>query len=272
MALTTFQRDILRLLARERIAAGERYVAGGVALGELLASPRISRDIDFFHDAAEAVATSWEADRERLEAAGFEVEPLRERPAYVEARVTRDGRSTRLEWARDSAFRFFPLIEHETLGLTLHPVDLATNKVLALIGRLEPRDWIDVLWADDRLQPLGYLAWAAAGKDPGFGPGGILAEASRTGRYSAEEIEALDFAGDRPDPGELSRRWHAAMRRARAIVELLPPEHVGTCVLSRDAELFRGDLDTLREVLADDELVFHSSTLGGAWPRVGDQP
>ncbi|MGH7550086.1 MAG: hypothetical protein ACREK3_04950 [Gemmatimonadota bacterium] len=149
-----------------------------MALGELLASLRISREIDLFHDAA--VATSWEADRARLVAAGCEVEPLRERPAYVEARVTRDGRSARLEWARDSAFRFFPLIEHETLGLILHPVDLATNKVLALVGRLEPRDWLDVLWVDDRLQPLGYLAWAAAGKDPGFGPDGILGSAPST--------------------------------------------------------------------------------------------
>ncbi len=74
MALTSFQRDILWLLARERIAAGERYVAGGVALGELLASLRISRDIDLFHDAAEAVATSWEANRARLVAAGCEVD------------------------------------------------------------------------------------------------------------------------------------------------------------------------------------------------------
>ena len=28
----------------------------------------------------------------------------------------------------------FPLLEHEQLGLTLHPFDLATNKVLALVG------------------------------------------------------------------------------------------------------------------------------------------
>jgi len=36
-----------------------------------------------------------------------------------------------LEWARDSAFRFFPLIEHPDLGIVLHPFDLAANKVLA---------------------------------------------------------------------------------------------------------------------------------------------
>lgn len=268
MALTTLQREILRLLARERIAAGESYVAGGVALGELLASPRISRDIDLFHDAAEAVAVSWDTDRAHLIAAGYEVEPLRERPAFVEVRVSRGEESVRLEWVHDSAFRFFPLIEHESLGLTLHPVDLATNKVLALVGRVEARDWIDVLWADERLQPLGYLAWAACGKDPGFGPAGILAEAGRTARYSTVEIDALAFDGDRPDAAELSRGWHEALREARAIVELLPPDQVGACVLDRNAELFRGDAEALGTALQEDALRFHHGVLRGAWPRV----
>jgi hypothetical protein len=37
-----------------------------------------------------------------------------------------------IEWTRDSAFRFFPLVGHDDFGLVLHPFDLATNKVLAL--------------------------------------------------------------------------------------------------------------------------------------------
>jgi hypothetical protein len=63
-----------------------------------------------------------------------------------------------MRWARESAFRFFPLVEQADLGLALHPFDLATNKVLALVGRLEVRDWIDVIECDRRLQRLGYLA------------------------------------------------------------------------------------------------------------------
>lgn len=268
MALTTLQRNILQLLARERIAAGESYVAGGVALGEILASPRISRDIDLFHDAAEAVAASWDADRARLEEAGYEVVAVRERPSFVEARVSRAGQSVRLEWVQDSAFRFFPLMEHDTLGLTLHPVDLATNKVLALVGRLEARDWVDVLWANEHLQPLGYLAWAACGKDPGFGPARILAEAARSARYSAAEIDALAFDGDRPDAAELSRHWHDALREAREIVETLPPEEIGACVLDRECEPFRGDPRGLLTALNEDALRFHHGVVRGAWPRL----
>lgn len=55
-----------RLLAENRVASGESYVARGAALNELLSSPRVSRDIDLFHDTDEALAASWRADRKRL--------------------------------------------------------------------------------------------------------------------------------------------------------------------------------------------------------------
>lgn len=268
MAVTAFQRRVCRILAATRIASGERYVAGGVALNELLGAPRLSRDVDIFHDTEAAVAASWEADRRALTNRGFDVRLIRERPSYVEARVSEGAEAVRLEWARDSAFRFFPLVEHPDLGLVLHPFDLATNKVLALVGRLEPRDWVDVIECNDRLQPLGYLAWAASGKDPGFTPAGILAEAARTSRYSAAEIDALDFSGARPDVAELSRRWHAMLALATRLVEALPAADVGRCVLDASAALFRGDLAELRQALAERTLTFHPGSIGGALPRV----
>jgi hypothetical protein len=58
-------------------------------------------------------------------------------------------------WTRDSAYRFFPLVRHPDFGLALHPFDLATNKALALVGQLEVRDWVDLIHASDRIQPLG---------------------------------------------------------------------------------------------------------------------
>ena len=145
MALTHFQRAICRLIAANRVATGESYVAGGVALNEILAAPRTSRDIDLFHDTEAGLEATWAADRCLLEAQGFGVRVLRERPSYVEAQVIRGDESVLMQWTRDSAFRFFPLVEHEDLGLILHPFDLATNKVLAFVGRLEVRDWVDVI-------------------------------------------------------------------------------------------------------------------------------
>lgn len=108
MALTAIQREVCRLIAENRVASGESYVAGAAALNALLDSPRLSRDVDLFHDTEEALETSWAADRRLLENAGFEVQVLRERPFFVEAQVSRGDSSLLMQWARDSAFRFFP--------------------------------------------------------------------------------------------------------------------------------------------------------------------
>ena len=160
---------------------------------------------------------------------------VRERPSYVEAEVSASGDAVRVEWARDSAYRFFPLVRHEEFGLVLHPFDLATNKMLALIGRLEVRDWVDVIHCAEHLQPLGYLAWAASSKDPGFSPAAILEHAARSSHYSAAEVGALAFAGPPPHAGVLSRTWHVLLEAARQVVSVLPAEEIGKCVLTRSA-------------------------------------
>lgn len=268
MALTGFQRSVCRLIAQHRIAGGEGYVAGGVALNEAIAASRVSRDIDLFHDTDQALAATWEADRRLLEAAGFQVHILRERPSYVEAEVSKGSDTVLIQWARESAFRFFPLVTHAELGLTLHSFDLAANKVLALVGRLEPRDWVDVIHCHERIQPLGYLAWAACGKDPGFSPEGVLEQAARSSRYSAEEIRELSFDGEPPDAALLSRKWHAMMSAANEIVQILPAAHLGTCVLGSGGALFRGGPAELRAALADDAIVFHPGRIRGAWPHL----
>ncbi len=157
MALTTFQRDVCRLLADNRVRSGESYVAGAAALNELLRAPRRSRDIDLFHDTEEALAASWSAVRASLQREGYELSVVRERPTFVEAAVRRRDDSVVIQWAHDSAYRFFPLLEHDELGLAPHPFDLATSKVLALVGRVEPRDFVDTLTCDREVQPQGMV-------------------------------------------------------------------------------------------------------------------
>lgn len=267
MALTDFQRRVCQLLADRRRSGGESYVAGGVAMGAVLASRRLSRDLDLFHDTTEAVARSWDADRALLLASGYDVTVLRERPGFVQAEASRDGERLLIDWTRDSAFRFFPLVEHADLGLTLHPFDLATNKVLALIGRLEVRDWVDVLHCHAHVQPLGYLAWAACGKDPGFTPTGVLEHARRSSHYSAPEIAALAFDGDPPDAAVLLRQWHRALEQADEIVRALPADQLGTAVLRSDGSLFTGTPAELRGAI-DTEIMFHDGRIGGALPDI----
>lgn len=268
MALTALQRDVCQLLAEQRRQSGESYVAGGVALNELLAGVRRSRDIDLFHDTQEAVQASWDADRALLEDHGFGVRPLRALPSFVQALVSRRDEQVVIEWAQDSAFRYFPLVEHPVLGLALHPFDLATNKLLALVGRREPRDFVDIVQCHDAVQPLGYLAWAAAGKDPGFGPLALIEEAARSVRYTQPELDVLDFDGPPPSAAELSRRWHDMVAQAREIIARLPAEHAGTCVLGDAGVLLCDDPAELMTSLAAGRVAFHSGRLRGAWPHV----
>jgi len=265
VALTAFQRALCRLLAPTRLER-ESYVAGGVALNVLLKAPRRSRDVDLFHDTADAVGRTVEEDVKLLRDSGHAVRMVRQTPSFAEAIVEKEGESVLIQWARDSAYRFFPLIEDAELGLTLHPFDLATNKVLAMAGRLEPRDWIDLQTCHRALQPLGYLVWAACGKDPAFSPVGLLQEVRRASRYTQAELDLLDFEGSPPNATQLASEWHAMLRQADAICELLPADQAGTCVCLGREELCRATPADLPELLSDERLWFHAGTIGGAWP------
>jgi len=268
MAVTPYQQAICRLLAENRIRIGETYVAGGTALNLLTGGPRISRDIDLFHDTTAALEASWDADRKTLEQAGYELDVLRERPGYIEAVVRKKDEAVLIQWTRDSAYRFFPLIEHDLLGLALHPFDLATNKTLALVGRLEARDWVDTIQCHETVQPLGYLVWAACGKDPGFSPRSILEQAGRTGRYSRDELDALAYEDAPPDAAELARKWHGMLAEARDIVEIPPPETAGQCILTAAGELYTASAERLRHDLDHGTVRFHSGRIGGAFPEL----
>lgn len=268
MPLTDHQRRVCRTLAAERIKRGEGYVGGGSALNELLNASRLSQDVDLFHDTREAVLSSWDSDRKELERAGYDVRPVREFPTFVEAQVTKGGEGVILQWVQDSAFRFFPLIEHPDFGLALHPFDLATNKTLALIGRVEVRDWVDIIHCNEHLQPFGLLMWAACGKDPGLSPEFILEQARRSTHYSKVEFDTLAFEGDRPDAVELGQTWRTMLREAAEVVATLPEDQIGHCVMTQAGQLFRGSSTELGACLGAGTLCFHPGCIRGAWPSI----
>ena len=267
MATSEFQTEILKRLARLRIDGGSSYIAGGLALNHVLGAPRLSHDIDIFNDSEKAVAAAFAKDVATLRAAGYDVYVKREETFFKEARVSRGGASTDVQWARDSAYRFFPLVEDPVLGLSLHPFDLATNKLMALAGREEPRDLIDTITCHERLQPFPLLAWAACGKDLGFSPAFILDMAMRV-RYVQEELDAAIESEEPLDAACLCRKWHEMIAAARNTIRLIPAEEAGKAVLTKDGELFRGTDEEFLAALSSGEIVFHEGHLGGAWPQI----
>jgi len=266
MPLTLFQKRICRLLASARIARGEGYVAGDAALNALLLASRVSRDVDVFHDTRSALQTAWASDNRVLREVGFAVRVLHESAAFVEAEVSDGADAVVFQWMQDSAYRFFPLVEHPDFGLVLHPFDLATNKVLALVGRVEVRDWVDTITCDQHLQPFGCLVWAAAGKDAGLTPDLILGEARRSARYSRDEVATLAFEADSPDFTVLAASWRRMLLDARRMIDRLPEDAIGCCVCLHDGSLFRGTPDDLERALDQGGLRFHRGSIHGAWP------
>ncbi|MFO7655159.1 MAG: hypothetical protein R6X25_15275 [Candidatus Krumholzibacteriia bacterium] len=144
MPLTAFQATIGRLLAANR--SEDSYLAGVAAMLAAPNTTRYSHDLDDFHDSAERVAAAFAADRETLGSAQYEVDIELSQPGYVRAIVRKGADAAKIEWAQDSTWRFMPVVKSEEFGYQLHPVDLATNKVLALAGRDELRVLLDTLY------------------------------------------------------------------------------------------------------------------------------
>lgn len=254
MPLSRIQRDALSLLAVHRNP--ESDVAGAAALNR--DGPRYSNDIDIFHDREESVARASAADASLLAQNGFAAEWLRREPGLHAAVLTRDGEATRLEWARDSDFRFFPAVRDELFGYRLHYFDLATNKTLAAAGRREPRDVLDLLFVDERYIRLGAVIWAAVAKDPGYSPESLVAEIRRNARYRQDDYADLAVTGT-VDAALVARRLKQVLEDADTFVRAMPIGQEGRAYL-RDGEPVFPDPTALGDYAE------HFGRRGGHWP------
>lgn len=266
MPLTAFQRELLGVLADSE-GARERYLAGGAALHFSPNSVRYSDDLDFFHDTVAQVVRAFEADLQVLQSGGYQVEIGLSIPGFIRAVVSRGEDATRVDWARDSAWRFMPLVRDSLGGFLLHPVDLAVNKILVLAGRDEPRDFVDTLQVHRQVLPLAGLCWAAAGKDPGFTPLSLLELLKRRGRPREEDIRRLNLA-EPFDLREAKVEWMEALALAEIFARQRPPEELGCLYYSADENRF-----TLPEPDASLDaqgLVLHFGAPGGVIPRVAE--
>ncbi len=261
MPLTELQSEILRCIAANR--SQESYLAGATVLHRHDESPRFSQDCDFFHDIEENVAISAEADVAALRLAGYTCNWLLRTPSFLRAIIVSDGKQLKMEWAQDSAFRFFPVVKDERCGYRLHDADAAVNKLLALAGRQEVRDYVDVLHLDKNYLSLGALAWAACGKDPGFTPLFLLEQTARHVAYTQTDIDQLNLR-DPLDLKALKIVWLKSLEQAKRLVETLPLEDIGCLYLDHEQT-------PVTPVPGNDSfkaLQKHWGSVFGAWPKM----
>jgi hypothetical protein len=200
MPLTPFQSKLAKLLAANR--SEDSYLAGGAAMHIEPNTIRYSNDLDYFNDSEKRVASAFENDRKLLEENGYQ-----------------------------------PVIRHEISGYQLHPIDLAINKVLALGGRNEPRDFLDVIYVNENVLCLGALCWAASGKDPGFTPLTLLELLKRRGRFQQEDFARLNLV--KPvNLVDLKTKWLKIMDDAEQFIQGRPANELGCLYYNKKEKKF----------------------------------
>lgn len=245
----------------------ESHFAGGLVLNAADDSARYSHDFDIFHEVAEAVTRSSQRDVASLRAAGFTVETpsaygeWEKDATFRKAKVSRGVENVEIDWAADSAFRFFPIERDPLLGWRLHLFDVATNKALALSARTETRDYVDIVELH-RTYPLEAICWAACGKDPGFSPLSLLKMMRRFARVSPTELDKIKARA--LDPKVLKVAWIEMSDEAEAKMIRLADEQpdlpIGVAFVDATGKPgWIGD---------DPSLSIHAPSVRGCWPTV----
>jgi len=240
----------------------DSYLAGGAAILATPNSKRYDQDLDYFQDSTARVASAFSADQKVLESNGFKLNLEINQPGYISAIVSRQKTVAKIEWAQDSSWRFMPVIKNKEFGYQLHPIDLATNKVLALAGRDEARDVLDTLFLHKQTLELGPMIWAAVGKDPGFSPMSLLEILKRRGKVRPEELTRLHLS-EIPDIKMLKSEWLEVIQLAESFINTRPPEEVGCLYFSMELKKF---INPQQEVKGD--VIPHYGRPGGVLPKL----
>lgn len=262
MPITAFQKKILNLIKSNR--SPDSYVAGGTAIQRAPDSLRFSDDIDFFHDADQAVTEAFQSDRATLMSAGYSFDIQISQPSFYRATVNKAGEQIKLEWVRDTAFRYFPVVDDEDLGYRLHDVDLAINKCLALANRSVVRDALDIIELDRNALSLSAIVSAACGKDPGFTPDLMLEMIQRHLTFTPDQLAAESLT--KPvDPVKLKKDLLALLERTRKTLQKIPAKNIGCLFTDKKGHVVK-DLSKLNLT----QHTPHFGSIRGSWPRVVD--
>lgn len=194
--LTPLQEQVASVVAG--LAEAEHFaLAGGAALIARGDVQRQTRDLDFFGLTPAAVDLLVPAVDRALQDAGLVVRHVQVSPGFARLIVESGDDSTELDLGADA--RLFPA-EPGRLAPMLSGEELAVDKVLAIFGRAEARDFVDLAAVASRYG-LERLFEHAAEKDRGFTPE-MFAEMA--GRFSRLRIDEFDI--DANEYEELARR------------------------------------------------------------------
>lgn len=186
-------------------------LAGAGALIAFGLVDRATRDLDYFATSADEVDAFLPSLVDALVGDGLEVTVERASSGFARLVVRLEGAVSEVDLAYD--YRLLPT-EYGPLGPTLAAEEVAADKVLAIFGRAEPRDFAD-LAAVEPQWGLDHLLRRAAEKDNGFDLRYFLANLDVAERVADDQFRV---------PVELVPTVRAAANRWKAHVRSLIAE------------------------------------------------
>ena len=212
--LSPLQRRLASLVVEVPEADGFA-IAGGAALilqGQL---QRVTTDLDYFATSPQAVDALLPALEAKFEANGLTVERRQVASGFARLTVYDGPDSCQIDLGYDFRLRD---PTPTPLGPVLSLEELAADKVLAVHGRAEGRDYADLYVLTKLFGMERPLEWAAQ-KDPGFSPA-VFAE--RLGRVAG--IPRKDLALSDAERTVMVRDLSGWSQRLLAL-EIPPPGH-----------------------------------------------
>ncbi len=185
--LSPLQRRVATIL-RDLPEANGFALAGGAALIVHGQISRLTRDLDYFAVDPTSVDRLLPAFVGAARSAGLTVIEEQVAPGFARLSVADGPQQTGVDLAADA--RLLPA-EASDLGLVLAAEELAVDKVLAIFGRAEARDFVDLAAVEARFG-LGHLCALASRKDAGFSRSVFASMLSRFGRLTRDEFDVDD--------------------------------------------------------------------------------
>ena len=207
--LSPLQERIARIIAG--LSEAEDFaLAGGGALIVRGDIDRKTRDLDFFGLSAAAVDRLVPVAELALREVSLRVTRVQEGPGFARFVIEDEDDRTELDLASDA--RLFPADRGPGFQI-LSAEELAADKLLAVFGRAEARDFVDLEALEDRFG-LDRLFELAGEKDRGFEPTVFAEMMDRFGRLGRAEFQLDDVQYE-----ELSRLVEAWRARALELAQ-----------------------------------------------------
>jgi len=189
--LTPLQEQIAQIIG-VALEGSDFALAGGAAIISQGIVDRRTRDLDFFGSSGPVLTERLQSVIDSLVREGFQVEIDQQNERFVRLDVRGLGVETEVDFGVD--FRLFPP-DQGAHSLVLSSRELAVDKVLAIFGRAEPRDFVD-LAALTQFFNIEELFADAVRKDRGFNLAVFAEMTSRISRLPRREFALNDAAFD----------------------------------------------------------------------------